>query len=158
MEDKFHLKQIGSVIASKSGFSIKIDKEYLPALENIAGFSHLQIIWWGHLYEKPQFRAHLISDKPYKKGPDKIGVFATRSPVRPNPLLITTISVISIDYENGLIHTPYIDAENGSSVLDIKPYHLYERVRDCTVPQWCGHWPQWNEDSATFNWQNEFNF
>jgi tRNA (Thr-GGU) A37 N-methylase len=103
-------------------------------------------------------RSALVSKKPYKKGPETIGVFATRSPVRPNPVLITTITVLHIDHEKGIIHIPWMDAENGTPILDIKPYHLSERVHECKVPQWCNHWPKWDEESATFNWQNEFNF
>jgi tRNA (adenine37-N6)-methyltransferase len=158
MEEKIQIQQIGIVKTSNREFSIHLEKKYLTALTNIEGFSHLQIVWWGNLYDVPQYRANLISDKPYTKGPNKIGVFATRSPVRPNPILITTITVQRIDYENGIIFTPYIDAENGTPVLDIKPYHLSERIKNCNVPQWCEHWPRWYEDSATFNWQNEFNF
>ena len=158
MDNKFQIKPIGKVNVENGIFSIQIEKEFLPALINIEGFSHLQIIWWGHLYDGEQYRTHITTDKPYKRGPDKIGVFATHSPVRPNPILITTIAVIKIDYEMGIIYTPYIDAENGTQVLDIKPYHTSERIKNCKVPHWCEHWPKWYEDSATFDWQNEFNF
>jgi tRNA (Thr-GGU) A37 N-methylase len=158
MDNNYQLKAIGRINASNSGFSIQLDQEYLPALTRIEGFSHLQVVWWGNLTDSPKFRANLICEKPYKKGPDQIGVFATRSPVRPNPVLITTIAVQKIDYEKGIIYTPYIDAEPGTPVLDIKPYHLSERVKDCRVPEWCEHWPKWDEESATFNWQKEFNF
>jgi tRNA (Thr-GGU) A37 N-methylase len=158
MDTKLQIKPIGQVKIANHYFSIQIEKEYLPALMNIDGFSHLQIVWWGNLYDSPNMRSNLVSDKPYKKGPDKIGVFATRSPVRPNPILITTITVQSIDYEKGVIYTPYIDAEHRTPVLDIKPYHLSERVKECKVPQWCAHWPNSYEGSAIFDWQNEFNF
>jgi tRNA (adenine37-N6)-methyltransferase len=158
MENTIQIKPIGRVSTANNKFSIQIEKEFLPALINIEGFSHLQIVWWGHLYDLTQARAHLVSNKPYKKGPDQIGVFATRSPVRPNPILITTIAVQSIDYDKGIIFTPYIDAENGTPLLDIKPYHLSERIKECKVPEWCSHWPKWDEEAATFNWQDEFNF
>jgi len=158
MENTIQIKPIGLVSTANNQFSIILEKKFLPALTNINGFSHLQVVWWGHLYDSPQARAHLVAEKPYKKGPDAIGVFATRSPVRPNPILITTIAVQRIDFEKGIIYTPYIDAEEGTPVLDIKPYHLSERVRECSVPEWCSHWPEWDEDTATFNWQNEFNF
>ena len=158
MDNKFQIKPIGKVNVEKGIFSIQIEKEFFPALINIEGFSHLQIVWWGHLFEAEQYRTQFTTDKPYKKGPDKLGIFATRSPVRPNPILITTIALIKIDFENGIIYTPYIDAENGTPVLDIKPYHASERIKNCEVPQWCEHWPKWYEDSAAFDWQSEFNF
>ena len=158
MNKNYELKQIGKVIADKGNYSIQLEKEYIQGLTGIDGFSHLQITWWGNLVDKPELRSALVSKKPYKKGPDKIGVFATRSPVRPNPLLITTITVLHIDHEKGIIHTPWMDAEDGTPVLDIKPYHLSERVKDCQVPEWCQHWPKWDEESGAFDWQYEFNF
>jgi tRNA (adenine37-N6)-methyltransferase len=158
METKIDIKPIG-FIRSKSGtFHIELNNEFKPALINLDGFSHLQVIWWGHLYATPESRAVLVGEKPYKNGPDKIGIFATRSPVRPNPVLISNIYVQKIDYEKGVIETPYIDAEDGTPVIDIKPYHKSERVKDCTVPDWCKHWPEWDEDTATFDWEKEFNF
>lgn len=158
MDLKFQIKTIGKVDVNDNMFSIRIDKEYVPALENIEGFSHLQVIWWGHLCDTPQTRKKLSLKKLFKKGPDKIGVFATRSPVRPNPILISVIEVKEIDITNGIIYTPHIDAEHNTPVLDIKPYYLMERVKECKVPQWCDHWPQWYEDTGSFNWKEEINF
>ncbi len=158
MEIKIDIHPIGVVRCENGIFRIELEGTYIPALTNINGFSHLQISWWGHLYASPEYRQTLIGEKPYKKGPDKIGIFATRSPVRPNPVLLTTIYVQNIDYAKGIIYTPYIDAEDGTPVIDIKPYNKSERVRDCSVPDWCKHWPEWDEDAATFNWENEFNF
>ena len=63
-----------------------------------------------------------------------------------------------MDFEKGIIYTPFIDAEDGTPVIDIKPYNKSERVRDCTVPDWCSHWPEWEEDALTYNWEDEFNF
>lgn len=158
METKIQVKPIGKVIAENGNFCIKLDEQYIPALTNIEGFSHIQVVWWGNLFDNPNYRKQLVTNKPYKKSPEKLGVFATRSQIRPNPILITTIMVMDIDYEKGLIYTPYIDAENNTPVLDIKPYHFIERIKDCSVPQWCAHWPKWYEDAATFDWEDEFNF
>ncbi|MBN2091839.1 SAM-dependent methyltransferase [candidate division KSB1 bacterium] len=158
MDIKIDINPIGIIRAEKGTFSIELKNKYIPALTNIDGFSHLQVTWWGHLYANTEHRDILIADKPYKKGPNKLGIFATRSPIRPNPVLISNIYVQKIDFERGIIYTPYIDAEDGTPVIDIKPYHKSERVRECTVPDWCKHWPEWDEDAATFNWEDEFNF
>ena len=152
------IRTIGQIHAAENGFIIRINSEFRAGLINLEGFSHIQIIWWGNLFDTPEYRARISMDKPYTKGPDKIGVFATRSQIRPNPILITTVYVQELDLENNTIVTPYIDAEDGTPVLDIKPYHLSERVKQCQVPDWCKHWPGWYEDSAAFNWQDEFNF
>ena len=158
MSKDFQIKPIGSINETNGDYCIKLDKEFIPGLSCIDGFSHLAVVWWGNLYDKPEFRSSLIVDKPYKKGPEKIGVFATRSPVRPNPILLTTVQVQKIDFEKGIIYTPYIDAENGTPVLDIKPYHPMERIKSCSVPEWCDNWPLWYEDTASYDWQKVFNF
>lgn len=152
------IKPIGVVKAGENGFQIVLDPQYKEGLTNIEGFSHLQIVWWGNLYDTEEARSNILIDKPYKKGPEKLGVFGTRSPVRPNPILLTNIYVSSIDHEKGIIDTPYIDAENNTPVLDIKPYHMSERIKDCNVPDWCKSWPQWDEETASFDWGAEFNF
>lgn len=158
MDIKININPIGIIRAEKGTFRIELKNKYIPALTNIDGFSHLQVTWWGHLYANTEHRDILIADKPYKKGPDKLGIFATRSPIRPNPVLISHIYVQRIDFGKGIIYTPYIDAEDGTPVIDIKPYHKSERVQECTVPDWCQHWPEWDEEAATFDWEDEFNF
>lgn len=151
------LKEIGKVCSEKGRSFVQVDEDYRPGLMNLVGFSHVQVVWWGHLCDD-EGADILVIDKPYTKGPEKIGVFATRSENRPNPVLITTIFVQGIDLDKGRIYTPYIDSVEGTPVLDIKPYHMYERVKNCSVPEWCRHWPQWYEDSGRFNWGAEFNF
>lgn len=156
--DNIIIKPIGRVLHKNGQFIIKLEKEFIPALTNIEGFSHLQIIWWGNLCDQPDFRQITTVKKPYTAGPETLGIFATRSPQRPNPVLSTTVSVAGIDMQKGEIFTYYIDAEPETPVLDIKPYHLSERIKQCSVPGWCKHWPAWWEDAADFNWQKEFNF
>jgi tRNA (adenine37-N6)-methyltransferase len=147
---------IGKINSKNGMFTITLIKEKREALIELDGFSHIQIFWWGHLFDQKEYRNVNITEKPYKKSPDKIGIFATRSPVRPNPILVTTVPVIDIDHEKGEITIPFIDAEENSPLVDIKGYYPFERVKDLKVPQWCSHWPQWYEDSASFDWAAEF--
>jgi tRNA-Thr(GGU) m(6)t(6)A37 methyltransferase TsaA len=154
----YEIQSIGTVHVAESVFSIQLKKQYITGLTNIEGFSHLQILWWAHLADNKEARKTLVADKLFKKAPDKIGTFSTRSPFRPNPILLSTIKVTKIDFENGIIYTPFIDAEDSTPVIDIKPYFLMERVKNCKVPQWFNHWPAWYEDSMNFNWQDEINF
>jgi tRNA-Thr(GGU) m(6)t(6)A37 methyltransferase TsaA len=158
MENKIQINPIGKVKAARGEFAIILNDSMKQGLANLDGYSHIQVIWWGHLHDDSKNRNWLLIDKPYKKGPDKVGVFATRSEMRPNPILITTVPVSHIDFEKGIIHLYYIDAVDDTMVLDIKPYHKTERVKECRTPQWCSHWPQWYEEAGNFDWQNEFNF
>lgn len=86
-----------------------------------------------------------------------MGVFATRSPVRPNPIAISPVPVMGIDEDHGMIYIPYIDAEDATPIVDLKPYHpCIDRIKDVQVPAWCSHWPQSYEESASFDWSAEF--
>ena len=88
-----------------------------------------------------------------------MGVFATRSPVRPNPVAITPVQVLRVDPMTGTVDIPFIDAEDKTPIIDLKPYSpSLDRVREANTPPWCAHWPQWAEDSAAFDWEAEFSF
>lgn len=88
-----------------------------------------------------------------------MGTFATRSPERPNPIALSCCGVTYVDLDNGIIGLEYIDARNGSPVLDIKPYTpSIDRVEKVSMPDWCAHWSRCYEDSGDFDWEKEFNF
>ena len=88
-----------------------------------------------------------------------MGIFATRSPIRPNPIALTSVEVIHIDYQKGIIQIAYIDANDNTPILDLKPYTpSFDRVETPVVPGWYNHWPKSLEQSASFAWENEFNF
>lgn len=120
---------------------------------------HYNVIWWFSDFDHEETRNILETPQPYKKAPKVMGVFATRSPVLPNPIALTTVQVIHIDYQNGIIQIAYIDANDSTPVLDIKPYTpSLDRVETPSVPKWCCHWPKNLEDSGNYDWENEFNF
>lgn len=153
----FQVSPIGYVRAGADGFRLEIEEAYRPALLGLAGFSHLIVVWWCHLSDTADYRAITRCDQPYRSSPAKLGIFATRSPIRPNPIALSTVVILSIDDANGVISLPYIEAEDATPILDLKPYHpCIDRVREARVPAWCSHWPQWYEDSASFDWAAEF--
>ncbi len=151
------LSPIGHVRGTEDGFMLVLNAEFIPALSGLDGFSCLDVLWWANLVDCPAYRAFTTCEMPYKNGPEEMGIFATRSPLRPNPIGLTVVTVLHIGHEAGTIYIPYIDAEEGTPILDIKPYHpSTDRVKTVSVPEWCRHWPQWLEDSATFDWAAEF--
>jgi tRNA (Thr-GGU) A37 N-methylase len=93
MEHTYNLKQIGKVIAKEEYFEIQLNKEYTDALTNIEGFSHLQLVWWGDHYDSEEFRSITVTEKPYKKGPDKLGIFG-------NSITCETKSYINDDHSS----------------------------------------------------------
>lgn len=156
-ENGIKLTPIGQVKAGADGYMLKIDPQYCDALLGLDEFSHILVLWWSHYLDSPEHRSVLIADQPYKNAPEKLGIFATRSPLRPNPICITATSVLHVDMDNGLIIIPWLDAEDGTPILDIKPYHpSSDRVRDVQMPAWCQHWPGSLEESADFDWEAEF--
>jgi tRNA-Thr(GGU) m(6)t(6)A37 methyltransferase TsaA len=150
-QQTFSVSPIGTVHASADGFCLEIKPEYRAALKGLEGFSYIDVIWWAHLLDTEQYRAITQCDQPYKQAPAKLGIFATRSPVRPNPVAVTPVAVLSIDYERGMIYIPYIDAEDGTPLIDLKPTIpapiacAGERASGAVTGRWV-------EDSATFDW------
>ena len=156
---KFEVEPIGKINVGNEGMFVELEQKYVPALKALEGFSHLNIIWWFSEFDNKEARSILEAPKPYKKSPEVMGIFATRSPIRPNPIALTAVQVIQINQKKGIIEIAYIDANNGTPVLDIKPYTpSLDRVEKPGVPKWCGHWPMSLEQSGDFNWENEFNF
>ncbi len=159
MTSEIKINSIGSVKTEKDHYHLSIKKEYRKSLKGIEGFSHIIIIWWGNQSDLKEQRKKLVVNKPYKKGPDIIGIFATRSEIRPNPVLLTTANILSVDLEKGIIDIPWIDAENNSPIIDLKPYQpCSDRVKNVEQPEWCSDWPRFYEESAEFDWESVFNF
>lgn len=156
---RMRLLPIGRIVKNDDETYIALDKKYLPALEGLDDFSHIQVCWWFDGCDNDADRSVLTSEKPYKKGPEVLGTFATRSPQRPNPIALTTAELIWTDKENARVGLAFIDANNGSPVLDIKPYTpSLDKAEQPKVPEWCSHWPKSIETSGEFEWDNEFNF
>lgn len=158
MQD-YRLKPIGKVENDEKGVFIKLAPEYIPGLLALDGFSHINVIWWFSDCDNQTDRNILQAEQPYKGAPPVMGVFATRSPFRPNPIALTAVEVINIDFDQGIIQVTFIDANNDTPVLDIKPYTpSLDRVETPGVPMWCSDWPKSTEQSGYFDWEQVFNF
>lgn len=156
---EFVVRPIGTVRSDEKGTWLEVKKEYIPALQALEGFSHIQVLWWFSDLDSEQYRSTLQMNQPYKRAPEIMGTFATRSPLRPNPIALTTAEIIHIDEEKGIINISFIDANDNTPILDIKPYTpSLDRVEAPQVPSWCSHWPKSMEKSADFAWEDEFNF
>ena len=93
---------------------LKILPEFAPGLTDIEGFSHLIVLWEFDRSEGFE----LLGTPPSDNRPH--GVFATRSPYRPNPIALTTVELLS---RNGLhLEVRGVDMLDGTPILDIKPY------------------------------------
>lgn len=153
------LKEIGRVKVEGEEMFLQINKEYVKALQGLEGFSHIDVFWWFDKCDNSESRGTVEVDKPYKRAPEKLGIFSTRSPERPNPIALSITEITYIDFDNGRVYITYIDAMDDSIILDIKPYTpSIDRVEKPNVPTWCRHWPLSYEESGNFDWEDEFLF
>ncbi len=93
---------------------IEILSEFEVGLTDIDGFSHLFVLW---VFDRTK-RVELLGTPPSDDRPH--GVFATRSPKRPNPIGLTVVELLGRD--GRLLHVRGVDMLDGTPILDIKPY------------------------------------
>ncbi len=94
--------------------TIEVFPEYMAGLRDIEGFSHIILICHLHLSRDYALEVTPPSDTvPH-------GVFATRSPRRPNPISLTVVRLNEVD--GNFLHVSDLDLVDGTPVLDIKPY------------------------------------
>ena len=147
--DKICMSPIGTVrnhvVAPKhEGWSevvseIVLRPELEEMLDGIEHFSHLDILFW--LDRLPEHDFKKIHPKDRQDVP-LVGVLATRTQYRPNPIALTTAKLLS---RNGNVLTVQgLDALDGTPVLDIKPYiPLYQPEGNVVVADWVSKIPRY---------------
>ncbi len=113
---------------------IEIDPAYQAGLEGLENWSHIVVIFSMH---ETQFdpETDLKSQPDGREDIPATGVFAQRSHRTPNTLGMTTVKIKSID--NNVLTVQGLDANDGTPVLDIKPYApVYDGAPDPLVPVW----------------------
>ena len=93
---------------------LEIKEEFAPGLTDIEGFSHLFVIW---AFDRAEGFT-LVGTPPTDDRPH--GVFATRSPRRPNPIGLTVVELLG--REGPVLRVRGLDMLEGTPILDIKPY------------------------------------
>jgi tRNA-Thr(GGU) m(6)t(6)A37 methyltransferase TsaA len=111
--------------------TVELRPELAAGLADLAGFERIWVIWHAHL----QGPANLIVQPPFQTPPK--GVFATRSPRRPNSIGLSCLRLLAV--EGNVLRVADVDMVDGTPVLDIKPY---SRWSDCWPNARCG----WLED------------
>lgn len=95
------------------------------AVRGIDEFSHIWLVWY---FDKSAEKEVSLTVRPPKLGGNKrIGVFASRSPFRPNPIGLSLVKLLSVDFTNGKLRliVEGADLVDGTPILDIKPYLPY---------------------------------
>lgn len=139
---------IGTVRRADEGNQLHILPAYRPALKELGQFSHLIVLWWANGCDSEEMRREMQCYPPYAQ--DVLsGVFATRAPHRPNPIVMTTCKILSVDETSGIVKIAEIDAMDGSPIIDLKAYFpVCDRVRDARIPTWLEGWPEWMPDEG----------
>ena len=123
---------------------IVLRPELEPMLLNLRDYSHVIVIFWPH-----QVPADVRGSKPQLHPRDDehnplMGVLATRSQIRPNPLLVSPVKLLGV--KGATLKVRGLDAIDGTPVLDVKPYlPHYDSVPDARVPGWVEDAQSWRK-------------
>jgi len=139
----YQISPVGFIRREGESIQIKILPEFTPALKELDTFSHAQVFWWFSKFQDKASRKTTQFDKMPFEAPS-LGVFSCRSPMRPNPIGLTTVKILEVDHDQGLVKIADMDAYDGTPVLDLKAYIPHcDRVKDVKVPEWAASWPDW---------------
>lgn len=94
--------------------TVEVFEEFQPGLQDLAGFSHIILLY--HFHRSEGFKLQVV---PFLDTRPR-GVFATRAPRRPNPLGISVVRLLAV--EEGVLQVENVDILDGTPLLDIKPY------------------------------------
>ena len=122
---KFGLPRQAGLAESLRG-TVVLEPEFRnpEALRGLEDFDFLWLIWGFHLNKETSGDSMTVRP-PRLGGNERVGVFASRSPYRPNRLGLSSVRVASIDVSKGEIHVLGADLADGTPVYDIKPYVAY---------------------------------
>ena len=140
--EKIELEPIGFVktntirkeVKKRSNVSeIILRKDLVETLHGIEDFSHLYVIFWMH--EVPKEERKKVKVHPRGRGDlPLLGIFATRTPHRPNPIGLTLVELIKVNDNTLTIRG--LDAYDGTPIIDIKPFDMWDTTEDVKVPKW----------------------
>jgi len=133
---------VGDEVKDKSRISqIIIRDELVEALEGVDGFSHLFVLFWLNQI----FTQKRMTLKVHPRGRmdmPLLGVFATRTNLRPNPIGLTLVELLKV--EGNILTVRGLDAFDGTPILDLKPFDFWDNAENARVPDW---WINLNEET-----------
>ena len=130
-----HVRTSASHEALRHGSAVSkivIDPRFAKGLEGLEGFSHVYVLFW--LHDVPEWSNRLKVHPRGRADVEKVGVFATRSPHRPNPIGLTLVRLLN--RRGRILSVKGLDAYDGTPVLDIKPHDRRDSTPRPRVPRW----------------------
>ena len=140
--EKIFLNPIGRVKTEAVGDKVKdktvvsqiiVRDELAEALEGVDGFSHLFVLFWLNQISDDQKMTLKVHPRGRVDMP-LLGVFATRTNMRPNPIGLTLVELLKV--EGNTLTVRGLDAYDGTPVLDIKPFDVWDNAENAKVPDW----------------------
>jgi len=124
--EKFGIPRQSGLVSSEGRIVFEPEYRVIDAFKGLEGFSHLWLIW--QFSKNPDKKWSPTVRPPRLGGNKRLGVFATRSPFRPNSIGLSSVEIVSI--ENDVSLGPVItvrgaDLVDGTPIFDIKPYLAY---------------------------------
>lgn len=95
------------------------------ALRGLEEFDYVWLLWGFHLNRTGAAEGKLTVRPPRLGGNTRMGVFATRSPYRPNPIGLSSVRLTGVDASEGILEVRGADLADGTPIYDIKPYVEY---------------------------------
>ncbi len=112
---------------------ILLREDLVEGLEGIAEFSHVFVLFYLN-QTTPKQRQILKVHPRGRMDLPLLGVFATRTMLRPNPIGLTLVELLQV--EGNILTVRGLDAYDGTPVLDVKPYDSWDMAKDAKVPDW----------------------
>ena len=132
--EKFGIpRQSGRIDALKGTVIFMPEYKSPDAVKGLEGFSHIWLLWKFDVPPKENFQATVRP--PRLGGNTPMGVFATRSPFRPNPIGLSCVKLESVEFtkDGPVLHVSGVDMKNDTEILDIKPYIPYTDCREDAI-------------------------
>ena len=130
---------IGEIRKIGERYRILLNERSMSKVSQLKKGQYIQIFWWFDRFDKPVYRKAVTCDPPYEHAP-KTGIFASRSPVRPNPIAMTTCKVTGL-MDNG-IEVVGLDCLDHTPIIGMLTYEEEKFVIDnWRVPSYLSHWP-----------------
>jgi tRNA-Thr(GGU) m(6)t(6)A37 methyltransferase TsaA len=127
-------RTVGKEVNNRSKIlEIVLQGDLVEALEGIVGFSHLFVMFWMHEISNEERKTLKVHPRGRRDMP-LLGVFATRTPNRPNPIGLTLVELLKV--EGNVLTVRGLDAFDGTPILDIKPFDPWDVAKDARVPEW----------------------
>lgn len=138
-------RQSGMATEAHGVLKLKPVPSFRDALNHLDRFSHVWVIYLFHRHVDEAWTPTIVP--PRLGGPKRVGVFASRSPHRPNPIGLSALKLERIDLEapGGIeIHLSGVDILDGTPVLDVKPYLPFaDRVEEANAGWAAGDIPRY---------------